>query len=449
MERKAFLSISAPVFSLSAAAILLLSGMPLAVPALFLCVASALCSVAALMFALFGKVAPRGKESDPAASRESVQNAVKEDVVSLLGNVRECMEKGDEAVRKLLSYPSIRDVLAAENAERVWSAIEAAHVRLEKAESAMAILSDRLLTDCQVMLPLADAVIGAVPEKTEEAAFAVMEKFTVVREASSNAAAKAKLIIGELSDTQSKKSVSYTSERSRAEVRKEREVMRALSMTLRENREHLDAMAKEIESGLALLESITDITERSKLIAFNMSIEAARIGEKGRGFKVIIAELHKLNDRTFEFSRQVAALLSRFRDYNALLVASVEEKAGAVISEVERGMDAAESSVESLIDASSRTEIFARDIALMSESIDRDLDGILESLQFQDITRQMIEGAQTIITQLNGTLDECISRSGVRVDERRKSERFVSVREMFVNQSKTKGEKAALMEVRI
>jgi methyl-accepting chemotaxis protein len=359
------------------------------------------------------------------------------------------MDSGDEAVRKLLSYPSIRDVLVAENAEGVWNAIEAAHARLEKAESVISILSDRLLTDCQVMLPLADAVIGAVPGKTEEAAFAVMEKFTVVREASSNAAAKARLIMGELADTQSENSVSYTSERSRAEVRKERAAVRELSVTLRENRDHLDAMSKEIESGLALLKNITEITEQSKLIAFNMSIEAARIGEKGRGFKVIITELHKLNDRTFEFSRQVAALLSRFRDHNALLVASVEEKAGAVISEVERGMDAAEASVESLIDASSRTENFARDIALMSESIDHDLDGVLESLQFQDITRQMIEGAQKILTQLNGTLDECLARSGVSVDERRKSERFIALREKFVNQSKTKGEKVALMEVRI
>lgn len=443
------MAILPPIFSLAAAAFLAYSGLTFVGPAMFFFLASVLCSVAALVFALIGVRSTRSNLTASFVTPEPASAVMTEDIVRLLGSVRECMDSGDEAVRKLLSYPSIRDVLVAENAEGVWNAIEAAHARLEKAESVILILSDRLLTDCQVMLPLADAVIGAVPGKTEEAAFAVMEKFTVVREASSNAAAKARLIMDELTDTQSEKSVSYTSERSRAEVRKERNVVRELSMTLRENREHLDAMGKEIESGLTLLKNITEITEQSKLIAFNMSIEAARIGEKGRGFKVIIAELHKLNDRTFEFSRQVAALLSRFRDYNALLVASVEEKAGAVISEVERGMDAAESSVESLIDASSRTENFARDIALMSESIDHDLDGVLESLQFQDITRQMIEGAQTILTQLNGTLDECLARSGVSVDERRKSERFIALREKFVNQSKTKGEKVALMEVRI
>lgn len=443
------MAILPPVFSLAATAFLVFSGLTIPGSATVFIVSSVLCSVVAFVFAVIGIRARRPGATIAPTSPEPASTAMKEDIVRLLGNVRECMDSGNDAVRKLLSYPSIRDVLVADNAEAVWSAIEAAHARLEKAESVISILSDRLLTDCQVMLPLADAVIGAVPTKTEEAAFVVMEKFTVVREASSNAAAKARLIMGELGDTQSEKSVSYTSERSRAEVRKEREVMRELSMTLRENREHLDAMGKEIESGLALLKNITEITEQSKLIAFNMSIEAARIGEKGRGVKVIITELHKLNDRTFEFSRQVAALLSRFRDYNALLVASVEEKAGAVISEVEKGMDAAESSVESLIEASSRTESFARDIAMMSESIDHDLDGVLESLQFQDITRQMIEGAQTILTQLNGTLDECLKRSGVSVDERRKSERFIALREKFVNQSKTKGEKVALMEVRI
>jgi len=208
-------------------------------------------------------------------------------------------------------------------------------------------------------------------------------------------------------------------------------------------------MSVEIESGLDLLKNIADITEQSKLIAFNMSIEAARIGEKGLGFKVIIAELHKLNDRTFEFSRKVADLLSRFREYTAILVKNMETKAGDVVHKVERGMDSAGFAVESLINATDRSQSLTKEIALMSESIDHDLDGVLESLQFQDITRQMIEGALSILGELKCRIDDFVASQDVGVDTTVMAERFTMLKNRLVNMAKTKGEKNALLEVRL
>jgi methyl-accepting chemotaxis protein len=211
----------------------------------------------------------------------------------------------------------------------------------------------------------------------------------------------------------------------------------------------LQRMSEEISSGLDLLKNIEEITERSKLIAFNMSIEAARIGEKGYGFKVIIIELHKLNEQTFDFSKKVAELLNRFRDHTTALVTSMEAKSVAVVREVEHGMDAAESAVEKLIDASSRTEAFTKEIAGMSESIDHDLDGVLESMQFQDITRQMIEGSMEILEDLQKTLDDCLSRNEIYIDEKRKQDRFMTIKNRLVSNAKTNGEKEALMEVNV
>jgi len=180
-----------------------------------------------------------------------------------------------------------------------------------------------------------------------------------------------------------------------------------------------------------------------------MSIEAARMGEKGRGVKVIVAELHKLNDRTFDFSRQVAQLLHRFRDYNTLLVNNMEEKASIVVSQVEKGIDAAEAAVETLITASERTETFTREIALMSEAINHGLDGVLESLQFQDITRQMIEGGQSILLELKKSYDESIRENDIHLDNEIVNVRFNEIKKRLIENAKTKGEKNALTEVRV
>lgn len=322
-------------------------------------------------------------------------------------------------------------------------------LKLKEAEKLLAVLSNRLLTDSLIFVPLADSIIRAVPSKTEEAAFAVLEKFLVVRNASSDAAEAARKLRVSLEDDSGESSLHRTAERSRLSVREERSVIQNLSRFLRENREHLTAMSAEIEGGLGLLSSITEITERSKLIAFNMSIEAARIGEKGRGFKVIITELHRLNEQTFEFSRKVAEMLGRFREYNELLCNNMEEKAGAVISQADKGMQATESAVESLIASANESVTLTKQVALMSESIDRDLDTVLEALQFQDITRQMIEGASDILSRLRETIDETLSHDPALIDRSRLQNTFSRVRDDLVKNAKTKGEKSALMEVHV
>lgn len=321
--------------------------------------------------------------------------------------------------------------------------------RASRLEQLIGTISEAVVSNSHIHIPLADSIINAVPAKTEEAAFTVIDKFMVVKEASSRAASEARELRLELEDSSSSQSIRAIAENTRSALVTERGVIEGLRVCTRENQIHIKAMGSEIDSGLELLDNINDITERSKLIAFNMSIEAARIGEKGRGFKVIITELHKLNQRTLEFSSQVASLLSRFRDYNRLMHENMQDKADAVIVQVERGMRTTEEAVERLIGASTKTEEFTRRIAAMSESINKDLEGVLESLQFQDITRQMIEGARIILAEVKESLDSCLKSGELPVNRETIRDRFVQTKKRFIAQAKTKGEKEALMEVQL
>lgn len=333
--------------------------------------------------------------------------------------------------------------------ERAIRERDEALARLESLERSVSALAEAIVPDMLSYLPLASAVIRSVPEKTEEAAFVVMDRFTVVKEATGAAAASARELRQDLEDENSGKSIRREADLSRKTVSDEKSVISALRSCTKENHEQLLAMGREIDTGLELLKSIEDITARSKLIAFNMSVEAARIGEKGAGFKVIILELHKLNDRTLDFSRKVTGVMRKFREYNETLVRNMEVKAGAVVDSVERGINAAQGAVETLIAASERTEAFTREIAGMSESIHRDMDGVLESMQFQDITRQMMEGADGIIVELMQRLQTGIDSAGLSVDRGAVESRFAEIREKFVRAAKTNGEKSALMEVRL
>jgi hypothetical protein len=447
MRQNVWIASIGGITSLLAALILILhGGQGSSVP-----VALSFVSFASSLFVIATEFRRRSGENSASVSDGESEN---EDAAGAAGAVLSLVRaiRDDQSTRLgenafAEKYPALVGVVNSRDIGEVYANIDSVYAEYELTGKISKELMDKLLVDCLVLLPLANSVLAAVPSMTEEAAFSVIEKFMVVREASADGAEKAKKLREEIADTESEHSVQYTSERTRQAVRKERDAVKALSMTIRENREHLAAMGKEVESGLELLRNIEEITERSKLIAFNMSIEAARLGDSGRGFKVIITELHRLNEKTFDFSRRVAILLGKFREYNNILAENIERKSAEVIAEVERGMDAAESSVESLISASGRTQKFTQDIAAMSESIDRDLDGVLESLQFQDITRQMIEGAQAVLGILKGTLDECMRIDGVSVDARRKKERFEKLRDGLVATAKTKGEKNALLEV--
>jgi methyl-accepting chemotaxis protein len=294
------------------------------------------------------------------------------------------------------------------------------------------------------------AIASSVPRWTEEAAFALIERFESMRgnttRVSSSAKEFKKTLRGGLGTAHA--TVAEQADRTRAVIKAQREAIAAMTAHNRQGAKDLRSMGKELESGMDLLKGIEEITERSRLIAFNMAVEAARIGEKGRGFKVIVGELRKLNDRTADFSHQVVELLERFRDYNATIIGRLAEETEDVARQVQGGMEAAEGAVESLIGASGSADNFAREIASVAEVIDGDLDGVLESLQFQDITRQMIEGAIAIFDEAVADLARIAGAAGLPESAMKDTKKLEALRRELFARSKTKGEKDAIMEVK-
>jgi hypothetical protein len=308
-----------------------------------------------------------------------------------------------------------------------------------------------LLTEARMRLPFAEKISASVPGKTEEATFVLIEKFSAIQNKSSQAATAAREARFFLDGSSSTMTADATTIRTREAIRSERLAINGIVHQNRENKKNLNAMSNELESGIELLHGIEEITERSKLIAFNMAIEAARIGEKGRGFKVIVGELHLLNERTADFSRRVAKLLGRFKEYTTILVTDMAERSEELLNNVELGMTTAEESVETLIEASTSIEKFTREISALAVEIDKDLNGVLESLQFQDMTSQMIEGAVKIIGEANHLLIEAENKIGEAdlPDRAIQIKSFEALRQTLLDRSKTSGEKQAIAEVHL
>lgn len=100
-------------------------------------------------------------------------------------------------------------------------------------------------------------------------------------------------------------------------------------------------------------ESIAQVARKIKMIGLNASIEAARLGEKGRGFTVVANEIQHLSESTKQTTSQVSSLNLRIEEKlqttidNAHKTLSVTEDQSAAMEElcatVQNSMQLAES----------------------------------------------------------------------------------------------------------
>lgn len=73
----------------------------------------------------------------------------------------------------------------------------------------------------------------------------------------------------------------------------------------------LNELKESIKGINQVVDTIKDISHKTKLLALNASIESARVGEQGKGFVVVSDEIGKLSERTNEEALKAEDILSK------------------------------------------------------------------------------------------------------------------------------------------
>ena len=144
--------------------------------------------------------------------------------------------------------------------------------------------------------------------------------------------------------------------------------------------EKMEALNTHAENMNTIIETITDVANRTGLLALNASIEAARAGEAGRGFAVVAGEVSALSGQTKDATVNIVDLI---RNMNDELVAVKE--AITMVTECNRAYAASTGEVsESFHKISDSTKSIGNQVELM-ERIIRSLEvangGIVDSIQ--------------------------------------------------------------------
>ncbi|MDF2606302.1 MAG: hypothetical protein K0S34_492 [Bacillales bacterium] len=110
------------------------------------------------------------------------------------------------------------------------------------------------------------------------------------------------------------------------------------------NIETMNELTKQSESIQDIVRIISEIADRTNLLALNASIEAARAGEQGKGFAIVATEVRKLAESTSESIEKISILTTGIKDKTQNANKQINEN----INLVEKGSSLAISATEKI-----------------------------------------------------------------------------------------------------
>lgn len=143
---------------------------------------------------------------------------------------------------------------------------------------------------------------------------------------------------------------------------------------------------------------ISDISEKTNLLAFNASIEATRAGENGQGFRVVADEVRRLAEQVTTAAQEVEQLIGGIQEETAQMMQMMEESTSQVVTGTE------------LV---KKTKTTLQSVSRISEEIDKVLARISKAMVSQrDVSGKVTKIMQSAAEVAQKTAAESQTMSG-------------------------------------
>jgi methyl-accepting chemotaxis protein len=170
---------------------------------------------------------------------------------------------------------------------------------------------------------------------------------------------------------------------------------------------------EDIEEGILeisnALREIEQIASRTKLLALNTTIEAARFHGQSKGFAVVAAEITRLAERTTSASETIRGLVRKVKDDVHRACEELRDLASTDMNDTVLSQEQIEKTL-SVLDAKNKDMRRSVELSIRnSQELANDISQAVIGLQFQDAVNQRIGHVVTALQEMQAVLDSALT----------------------------------------
>lgn len=170
-------------------------------------------------------------------------------------------------------------------------------------------------------------------------------------------------------------------------------------------------MFEQAQTISVTLKSVNEITSQTNLLALNAAIEAARAGEAGRGFAVVADEVRGLSQKTAQFNKQISEDARKIIHAIQTVSSRIDRISNIDLDKAKDSRQRVNEIWQSIAELNLRVVDRTKAVSDISGGISEHIKNGVISLQFEDITNQLIEHIRKriyTIQKLSIQLTSCI-----------------------------------------
>lgn len=155
-----------------------------------------------------------------------------------------------------------------------------------------------------------------------------------------------------------------------------------------------------------LLADVQKIADQTNLLALNAAIEAARAGEAGRGFAVVADEVRNLSKHSDKFSEEIKRVVTASKHNIHEAQNMIEVMASKDMNVTISSKATIDKMMSDIAKLNSKLSHNVVELSHLSARIEVNVGDAIRGLQFEDLSRQLIEYLQNNIYHFQAMADE-------------------------------------------